>query len=203
MDRLWACVGIVLLLGSVASASVDVTFTRDGGQLLEDVGLAEFHTHNIELWLTNTATETTALSAYQFDFEGGDFATGMLDATSWLESSAFDGLDPPWMPVDQVLDTVAADWTVEGVTGSLSTPFVGPALPLATPVLIGTFDVYVDAPEGDLVDVLLSADSGIDDQNGNLPAIVAFGVEDVLVVPEPGSLALLLAIGLVSIRFRR
>ena|GEM_PF-6692255 len=204
---LWAAA--VLVCGHVALASVDVTFTRDGGLSLGVgvEGVVEGETHSIELWLTNTSPSTTALSAYQFNFEGGDFdiAMGKLDATNWAEGSVFDGLIPAWIPNDQSLDTANVDYVVDGVTGSLSTPFVGPGLPLDTAVLIGTFDVYIDALEGEFVDFLLSDQSGIDDQNGNLAGagIDSLGVSQVEVIPEPTTVGLLALGSFAALRRRR
>ena len=176
-------------------------FTKDGELQppLEEKGVVPGW-QSLQLWIANASAATTALSAYQFNFAGGDFATHRLNASSWSESGAFAGLDPPWLPVDQGLDTSNDDYVVDGVTGSLQTPFVGPALPLGVPILIGTFDVYVDAVPGEFVDVLLSATSGVDDQNGGLggAGIDSFGVADVPVVPEPNSLSLLIG-GVLSL----
>ena len=212
MRHISASVAFILVMsGSAALADVDLTFTRADGhtELLpnnDDPAHALWadQINTIELWLTNDSAATSALSAYQFNFEAGDYVDGKLDASNWLQSSAFDGLDPAWTPNDLTLDTAGADWWVSGVTGSLSTPFVGPELPVGTPVLIGTFNVYVNAASGELVDALLGADSEIDDQMGNLPTITSFGVEDVLViVPEPSSLTLLAVASLALLRSRR
>jgi hypothetical protein len=202
---LFACAS-VLLCSTIVHASVEVTFTRDGGLSLLAEGVLEHQTYTVELWLTNTFAGTTALSAYQFDFDSADFATGKLDASNWIEGVVFDGLSPAWIPVDQALDTETSDYLVSGVTGSLSTPFVGPSLPLNTPVLIGTLDVYVDALAGDSVDFVLGVQTGIDDQDGNFggAGVALFGVESVPVVPEPTALGLLLlGTGLASLTRRQ
>lgn len=213
MSRVVLAGGLVVLTGNLAFAAVNVTFTRDGGQPLVGRGgvdVIEYQIHSAELWLTNTSPLTESLSAYEFDFAGGDFATGRLDAVNWLRDIVFDGLQPPWLSdsdpelVDQTLDTANVDYVLSDVTGSLSTPFVGPALPLGAPVLIGTFDVYIDASEGEYVDFLLGSASGIDDQDGNLAGagIDSFGVSDVLVIPEPSTVGLLMLGGLLAARRR-
>ena len=204
MRKLLSAAAFVLLAQAVVSAGVVVSFARNGVQLasLDEQRGVWPGENTIELRLENMALPTLALSAYLLDFQGGDFATGKLDASGWQESSAFAGLAPPWLPDDQSLDTRNGNFRVSGVTGSLSTPFIGPGLPVNTPVLIGTFDVFVDAPAGSLVDFMLSPGSGIDDEMGRLAGagIVAFGVNDVD-VPEPTTLALLsLAIGLIARR---
>lgn len=199
MYRVILAAAVSFALAESSSAGIVVTFTRDGGQALtgfDGVGVVEFETHQLELWLTNSSPPTSALSAYQFDFQGGDFSSGRLDASVWAESSVFGSLSPPWIPNDQSLDTRNSDWIVNGITGSLSTPFVGPTLPLDQAVLLGTIDVFIDAPNGSVVDFLLSAESGLDDEMGRLAGggITGFGVSDVLVIPEP-SCGLLILVG--------
>ncbi|MBI1827335.1 MAG: PEP-CTERM sorting domain-containing protein [Planctomycetes bacterium] len=205
MRKILGVAGIVLLIQGFVSAGVVVSFTRDGQPLAGQGGVGvEPGTNSIGLWLENTSPSTSALSAYLFDFQGGDFSTGRLDASSWQESGAFASLTPSWLPDDQSLNTGSGNFRVSGVTGSLSTPFVGPALPLNTPILIGTFDVFTNAPPGSLVDFVLTSASGIDDEMGRLAGrgITAFGVNDVLVVPEP-SILLLFVGGLGTIGLRR
>ncbi|MCP4593911.1 MAG: PEP-CTERM sorting domain-containing protein [bacterium] len=215
MGRFFLWAAAVLVCGHVALASVDVTYEywREGSSDLWETldpgdEVWESTDYELRLYLTNDSPATTALSAYQFNFEGGDFATGKLDTTNWAEASVFDTWDDTpdeWLSLDQSLDTASLDFVVDGVTGSQSTSFAGPGLPLGTAVLIGTFDVYIDASAGEFVDFLLSDQSGIDDQDGNFggAGIASFGITDVVVVPEPGTLGLLLLSGLLASPSRR
>lgn len=180
---------LCLIMPSAVFAAADLDITKLFGAPLNSVASGEHLT--LELRLVNRAIATNALSAYLFNFQEGSFATGMLHASNWRESTVFSGFTPAWMQVDQSLDTAANDFRVSGVSGSLALPYVGPALPLDTPVVIGVFDVTVTAQLGAVVDfVLVSQDpnkSGIDDQDGNLggAGLSKFGVPGVQVTPEP------------------
>ncbi len=181
-------VAALLAVSGSTFGSVAVTFTKPNGAALDTV--VERTTQPIELRLMNDSPSTTALSAYHFRFDGGDFLTGKLDATGWTESSALSGLNPAWTPDDQSLDTAAGDHLVSGVSGSLATPLIGPALPVGQSIIIGTLSVYIDAVKNDRVDFIINLTSEIDDQGGNLPGILHFGVAQVLVIPEPASIVL-------------
>jgi len=154
------------LLATAVRADVDVTFTRPGGEPLGPLGRHEL-VQGVELWMTNRDAATTALAAFEFRFDGGSLSTTAVCATNWSLSSAFNGLSPSWINVDTSLGSCVANRAVSGVTGSLATPFDGPALPLDVPVLIGTFDFQVNAlPEALTLDLSLGGGSGIDDQAG-------------------------------------
>ena len=186
----------------VAAGDAILDIRKVGGQPLDSVPAHQSVT--AELWLTNLLAATSQLSAYQFNFQGGDFLTGRLQASNWIQSTAFGGLAPAWLSLDQSLDTLAGNFTVAGLSGSFSVPFIGPALPLNTPILIGTFDVVVNADAGGSVDFLLNSQSGIDDQNGALGGggLASFGVARVTVTPEPAAALFALA-GAIMLTLRR
>lgn len=159
---------LVMLLASSARAQVDVVFTRGDGTPLTAVSRKEL-IRPVELRLYNRGPQPVTLSAFEFRFSGGDFGNQSFCATHWQLDAALNALNPAWVTPDGSLNSCGGDERVAGVSGSLSPPFTGPALPPGQSVRIGTFDLSVDhGTPGAKLNLMLDVGSAFDDHVGSL-----------------------------------